>query len=271
MNLKGFEFSVSDYKGEGLFLAPSDYSLFGMEEPQRYAPVVGIVMEVVGENYFCPWDVVQSIAHLGSRIKFLPTAEENVQEAEVLYTGGEIQTRYRMTDLRAVVIPDGKWVIPNKFFSDYKESDSQETDPQTAVALQCLMEARAHGIPVLALGRGSLLLAGFYGLTLYRDTSFIETPFKHESCWHDVILNKRMAFQRLVKKDLLNVISQHKEFIAPESLQAKKHLKIYGCSRDGMTEVFGLIGQGILGVLWDAAAMSVMGDIAQKAIIGFIK
>ena len=252
---KGFGISSKNEITEELLLKPEDYELFGVKVPDDMATTVGIIMEKNKGNYFCSWDIIQSVVHLGVKVVFLANLDP-------------INISLQMKCLDALVIPDGDFLIPGEY---YAEKVKDRTSARTDMLLDCLVEASVNDIKVLGIGRGALFLAGYAGLFL-TTREFVETPFHHENGCHDIEIERGSPLYEIFKAPVVKVNSHHKEFLAPDKLQKERMkslpLAIYACARDGMSEAWG--SENCLGVLWNPERLAVKGDAFQKKIFKWL-
>jgi len=252
---KGFGISSKNEIKEELLLKSKDYELFGVQAPDDMATTVGVVMEKNKGYYFCPWDLLQSVVHLGVRVVFLASLNP-------------VNISLQMKSLDALVIPDGDFLIPGEY---YAEKVKDRTSARTDMLLDCLVEASVNDIKVLGIGRGALFLAGYAGLFL-TTREFVETPFHHENGCHDIEIEKDSPLYEMFRTPVVKVNSNHTEFLACKKLQEERMrslpLAIYAYARDGMPEAWG--SENCLGVLWNPEKLAVKGNAFQKKIFKWL-
>ena len=259
--LKGFGVSEKE-TGNEFSLHERHYRLFGYEAPSNLAPTIGVVMGTKKGYFYCSAELIQAFAELGVRMKFLTTVNA-------------ITIHQEMKELDALVLPDNDLDIPGEYYVDGKAGG--HLSPQTDTALQCIIEAQANELPILAIGQGALLLAGSYGLKLYSSESYIETPIHHGWEDHAIEVIPETPFHVLVgRKEIRKVNSHHAQFVAPlrvqkELLGENLPLDFYAFAIDGMPEAFGKLEKGVLGLLWNPEVMAVKGCILQKKILKLLQ
>ena len=162
-----------------------------------------------------------------------------------------ISNATQLDDCVALVLPHAVFELPSLFFS--APSRKVEFSEEVQVFAQCIKAAANKKIPLLAVGKSMLLLAGMGGLKLC-ERRYIETPINHANANHGIEVIEGSPFNNL---NGLSVESRHSVFVAPPKVQREllklsedTPLPFFAFARDGMPEGIADLEHGILGVQW---------------------
>ena len=166
-----------------------------------------------------------------------------------------------------MLLPGGMFASPEAYYTDPRDDIEFPTLRSKAYEL-CIRKALKMRIPILGICAGAQMIAGHFGLKLYRSVDYIETPIAHKTDApeaHRLNIFPNTPLQRMFgPTNLFFVNSRHQELLAPirlqrELLAEKLHinpaevalpLDIYAEANDGTPEAWGSEKKKILGVQW---------------------
>ncbi len=250
-----------------LELAVKDYQQLGCMPPKSTAPIVGFLMGRDNECYSADWNYLQALAKTG--VQILGLTYEHCEEQIQLCDG--------------VVLPGGSFVSPESYYADAKP-DAAPTSPRAEAYITCINYSIENGLPLLGICAGAQMIAGYFGLKLFRDFSYVETPIGHKSLKDEAhrlnIFPNNPLWELLGDQNLEFVNSRHTELLAPIKIQrclwAERYhenetdvelpLQIYAEANDGVPEAWGDADMHILCVQWHPEDLAAHGNQAQQRI-----
>lgn len=250
-----------------LELAVKDYQQLGCMPPKSTAPIVGFLMGRDNECYSADWNYLHSLAKTG--VQIIGLTYEHCEEQIQLCDG--------------VVLPGGAFVSPESYYSDPKP-DAAPTSPRAEAYITCISYAVENGLPLLGICAGAQMIAGYFGMFLFRDFSYVETPIEHKTLKDEAhrlnIFPNNPLWKLLGDQNLEFVNSRHTELLAPIKIQrclwAERYheneadvelpLQIYAEANDGVPEAWGDADMHILCVQWHPEDLAAHGNQAQQRI-----
>ena len=250
-----------------LELAVKDYQQLGCMPPKSTAPIVGFLMGRDNECYSADWNYLQALAKTG--VQILGLTYEHCEEQIQLCDG--------------VVLTGGSFVSPESYYADAKP-DAAPTSPRAEAYITCINYSIENGLPLLGICAGAQMIAGYFGLKLFRDFSYVETPIGHKSLKDEAhrlnIFPNNPLWELLGDQNLEFVNSRHTELLAPIKIQrclwAERYhenetdvelpLQIYAEANDGVPEAWGDADMHILCVQWHPEDLAAHGNQAQQRI-----
>ena len=246
-NLKNFDVTnfseqsltqISDNDGQ---LSPEMYLKMGVKLPRgRWRPQVAILL---GEDYGPNKE--------GCNCPVISLQVSMILARAAAYRIKRISNAGQLFGCDLLVLPQAQFDLPSQFF--LTSAKEVKFSLEAEVFARCIVEAVNMGIPILAIGNSTLLMAGMGGLKLCRRED-IETPFEHEKMEHAIEVEQDSPF---IELNNLKVSSQHSAFVAPPKVQreelklkADETLPFWAFARDGMPEGIGDFEHGIIGIQW---------------------
>ena len=251
-----------------LSLAPKDYQRLGCAVPRPEAPTVGFLMGRDKDCYSADWNYILAIAKTGVKLRFLT------------YQHCELQ----MQGCNGLVLPGGAFDSPESYYADAKQTNIEFPTLRSKAYALCIRGAVARQIPVLGICAGAQMIAGEFGLKLYRNFDDVETPIEHythqdEAHRLDVVPNSPLA-RILNNQTQIFVNSRHRELVAPIRIQremwaeanhvAAKDIQLpldfYAFANDGVPEAWGSEDLHILCVQFHPEDLAAYGNSAMQGI-----
>ena len=230
--------------------------------PDENTPIVGVLPELRSDHYYADMKLVREIIRAGMNVVFLPHSFSSEQ----------------LNGCCGLIVPDGSFLIPDNFYADnHKAKNLLHSDNFAYV--QCVARAMERNLPILAINKGGLLVAGLCGLQICRSINEFVTPLHHyrtDDGGHLVnIKNDTPLFEALGRRESVRVNSRHTNVLASVRRQrehlsevmgipeqdVKLPLDIYAEANDGVPEAWGLADKKILCVQWNPELMSAEGGI----------
>ena len=224
-----------------LCLTSEEYQQLGCSVPDLLAPTVGFLLGREADGYSADWNYVQAIAKTGARLRFL-----TYQHCELQLQG-----------CSGLVLPGGEFALPESYYADAKQADTEFPSLRSKAYAMCIRGALSRQIPILGICTGAQVIAGEFGLKLFRSFDDIETPIKHytqqdEAHRLDVVPNTLLA-KILQNQTQIFVNSRHHGLVAPIRIQrelwaeankiaikdVQLPLDFYAFANDGVPEVWG--------------------------------
>lgn len=270
--------SAFDYEGElpVLELSEGGYQMLGCAVPAAEAPTIGFLMGrdvncfSAGKNY------VLALAKTGMNIRFL-TYKHCKQQLEAC---------------DGLCLPGGAFPSPERYYTDPRQKPNRREKTYPSVRsrayVECIDYAIEHDIPVLGICAGAQMIAGEFGLKLYRNQDYLETPLRHKSsapAAHRLHVFPDNPLSLILKGgDEMMINSRHNEMLAPVKVQrefwAHDHKKayekvelpmdIYAEANDGVPEAWGREDLFILCVQWHPEDMAAAGDELMQGIFQWL-
>jgi len=224
-----------------LELAPKDYQRLGCAVPHPFAPIVGFLMGRDKDDYSADWNYVRAIAKTGVKLRFLT------------YKHCELQ----LQGCNGLVLPGGAFDSPESYYADAKKTDVDFPSLRSQAYALCIRGALARQIPILGICAGAQMVAGEFGLKLWRNFDNVETPIAHHSYDDQAhrlsILPDTPLAKILPDYDQEYVNSRHRELVVPLRLQRElwaeaNHIAVedvqlpldfYAFANDGVPEAWG--------------------------------
>jgi putative glutamine amidotransferase len=250
-----------------LELAVKDYQQLGCMPPKSTAPVVGFLMGRDNDCYSADWNYLHSLAKTG--VQIIGLTYEHCAEQVQLCDG--------------VVLPGGAFVSPESYYSDPKPG-AEPTSLRAKAYITCINYAVENGLPLLGICAGAQMIAGYFGMFLFRNFDYVETPIEHKTFKDEAhrlnIFPNNPLWELLGDQNLEFVNSRHTELLAPIKIQrclwAERYheneadvelpLQIYAEANDGVPEAWGDADMHILCVQWHPEDLAVHGNQAQQRI-----
>ena len=254
-----------------LELAVKDYQQLGCMPPKSTAPVVGFLMGRDNEGYAAGRNYLKSIAQ--TNVQIIGLTYEHCAEQVQLCDG--------------IVLPGGAFVSPESYYADAKP-DAEPTSPRAEAYISCIKYAVENGLPLLGICAGLQMIVGYFGMFLFRNFSYVETPIEHKTFKDEAhrlnIFPDNPLWKLLGDQNLEFVNSRHTELVAPikiqRSLWAERYhekesdvelpLQIYAEANDGTPEALGDADMHILGVQWHPEDLAAHGNQAQQRIFQWL-
>ncbi len=154
-----------------------------------------------------------------------------------------------------LILPGGSFASPEEFYADAEKNsvETQKLPPRAKAYLDLIEAALLAGKPILGICAGAQMIAGRFGLKLYRSLQGIEKyPHKtSELKAHPVVVIKGTELYDVLKKENYTVNSRHREGLLPWSQQPESEILLYAVSPlDGIPEAWGFPEKKILCVQW---------------------
>lgn len=251
-----------------LSLTSEEYQRLGCDVPDLFAPTVGFLLGREADGYSADWNYVQAIARTGVKIRFL-----TYQHCELQLQG-----------CNGLVLPGGKFTLPEGYYADAKQADAEFSSLRSKAYALCIRGAMVRQIPILGICTGAQMIAGEFGLKLFRSFDGIETPINHytqqdEAHRLDVVPNTPLA-KILQNQTQIFVNSRHNELVAPIRTQrelwaeankiavkdVQLPLDFYAFANDGVPEVWGSKELHILCVQFHPEDLAEQGNMLMQGI-----
>lgn len=152
-----------------------------------------------------------------------------------------------------LILPGGSFTSPEAYYEDGTETNYSSLSLRAKAYLDLIEAALLAGKPILGICAGAQMIAGKFGLKLYRNLEGIEKyPHKtSELKAHPIVVIKGTELYDVLKKENYTVNSRHREGLLPWSHQPKTELSLYAVSPlDGIPEAWGNREKRILCVQW---------------------
>lgn len=243
------------------------YRRLGCEPPAADAPVIGFLMGRSGDCYSINWNYASALVQTGARVVFLTYPYCSVQ----------------LQQCQGLVLPDGAFELSEQFYTDPRDDEKYRSQRNMAYDV-CIRTAVENKLPILGICDGAQMVAGAFGLKLYRNFSYVETPIDHyvqKPEAHRLNVFPDTPLARIFGGDnLFFVNSRHHGLVAPVRVQrevwADAHqsrpenvvlpLDFYAEANDGTPEAWGNAEKHILCVQWHPEDMAAAGDEKMQAI-----
>ena len=253
-------------------LNPIDYECFGRGEPAAGTPVIGFLLGRDTDCYSAGLPYVQSMVGADFDIRFL--TYEHCEE--------------QLKACQGLLLPGGMFASPEAYYTDPRDDIEFPTLRSKAYEL-CIRKALEMQIPILGICAGAQMIAGHFGLKLYRSFDYIETPIAHKTDVHEahrLNIFPNTPLQRMFgPANLFFVNSRHRELVAPvkiqrELLAEKLHinpaevalpLEIYAEASDGTPEAWGSAAKKIFCVQWHPEDMVVNGSLGMLKVFHWLR
>ena len=250
-----------------LELADADYERLGVPVPNEDAPIIGFLLGRSGCCYSIDWNYALALARTGVRLRFLSYHHCSLQ----------------LQKCQGLVLPGGAFESSEQFYTDPRDDEKYASLRGMAYDV-CIHVALDEKLPILGICAGAQMVAGAFGLKLYRDFSYIETPIDHyvqKPEAHRLNVFPDTPLARIFGDDnLFFVNSRHHELAVPVKVQrelwAEKHhcapenvilpLDFYAEANDGTPEAWGDVHKRILCVQWHPEDMAAQGDTKMQGI-----
>lgn len=251
-----------------LSLAPKDYQRLGCAVPRPEAPTVGFLMGRDKDCYSADWNYILAIAKTGVKLRFLT------------YKHCELQ----LQACNGLVLPGGAFDSPESYYVDAKQTDVEFPSLRSQAYALCIRGALARQIPILGICAGAQMIAGEFGLKLYRNFDNIETPIEHYTLKdraHRIDIVPDTPLTRILhNQNQMFVNSRHRELVAPIRIQRElwaeaNHIAVddvqlpldfYAFANDGVPESFGSEKLHILCVQFHPEDLAAHGNDAMQGI-----
>ena len=260
-----------------LELYEKGYQMIGCSVPSPDAPTVGFLLGRNLHYYSAGKNYVLALAKAGLNIRFLtyPHCEKQLQDCQGLF------------------LPGGNFPSPESYYTDSRKKIAvgrKVTFPgvRSRAYDECIQQALNLEIPILGVCAGAQMVAGRFGLKMYRNQDYIETPLKHnipKAEAHRLQVFPDTVLSRILQgRNGMYVNSRHHELLAPvrmqkELLATRRHttidkvqlpLEIYAEANDGVPEAWGSEEEHILCVQWHPEDMVANGDELMQGIFRWL-
>ena len=234
-------------------LSPRTYQRFGCKVPLENAPIAGFLLGRDGDCYAAGLNYVMAMVDAGFEVRFL-TYEHCETQLEAC---------------QCLILPGGVFVSPEAFYTD-PQDDAEYPTLRSKAYITCICTALQRQMPILGICAGAQMVAGEFGMKLYRSFDYIETPIKHSTDAaeaHRLNIFPNTPLERMFGgHNLFFVNSRHQELLAPIKVQREilgkeqLPLDIYAEANDGSPEAWGSEEKRILCVQWHPEDMYAAGS-----------
>ena len=171
-------------------------------------------------------------------------------------------------------LPGGAFDSSELFYTDPKNDNEFASLRQMAYSVSIRSAVENHK-PILSICAGAQIVAGEFGLKLYRSFDYVETPIQHKTNnpeAHRLNVFADTPLQRIFGgENMFFVTSRHNELLVPLKVQRelwaeKEHIPVdavklpldyYAEANDGTPEAWGSEEKHILCVQWHPEDMAV--------------
>ena len=251
-----------EYEIPMLGLNEQGYKLLGCPIPSADAPVIGFLLGRDRDCYSAGKNYVLALAKLGYNLRFLTYPHCKAQ----------------LNGCHGLCLPGGAFASPEVYYTDAKTKKTRFPSARSKAYYDCIQLALDMNIPILGICAGAQMIAGCFGLKLYRNQSYLETPLKHKNTKaeaHRLNVFPDTPLAKILKSNnQMFINSRHKEMAAPLKIQkelwAQKRrtsvekvnlpLDFYAEANDGVPEAWGSEEDHILCVQWHPEDMVADGN-----------
>ena len=264
---------IDNQKVPMLELSAADYERLGVSAPSDDAPLVGFLMGRSGDAYSVDWNYLWAIVHAFAKVKAF--AGTGVRLRFLTYYHCSVQ----LEDCLGLVLPGGAFASSELYYTDPRNDEKYASLRQMAYDVS-IRVALDEGISILGICAGAQMVAGAFGLKMYRSFDYVETPIQHKTNKpeaHRLNVFPGTPLQKIFgDENLFFVNSRHNELLVPIKVQrelwAEAHhnfpqsavaplpLDMYAEANDGTPEAWGAVDKHVLCVQWHPEDMAVAGD-----------
>lgn len=257
-----------------LGLNESGYKLLGCPIPAADAPTVGFLLGRDLNYYSAGFNYVLALAKTGLNIRFLTYRHCCAQ----------------LKNCKGLLLPGGSFKSPEEYYTDSRQKAIRQraTFPtaRSKAYYDCIQLALDMNIPILGICAGAQMIAGCFGLKLYRNQSYAETTILHKNDNAEAHRLNVFADTPLAKilSNKMFINSRHREMLAPIKVQKelwaqKRHtipekvnlpLDFYAEAEDSIPEAWGSEEDHILCVQWHPEDMVADGNEQMMGIFNWL-